>query len=71
MKSEELKDRLQSLLDSDIAAYEIERQTGVGRALLGRYRDGTNSLDNMTIATAGKLEAYGQTQGLYHDKGWV
>lgn len=66
MKSQELKERIAILLDSEVTAYSIEMDTGVSRALISRYRNGENSIENMTIGVANKLEKYGLKNGLYN-----
>lgn len=66
MKSQELKERIDILLDSEVTAYSIEMDTGVSRALISRYRNGENSIENMTIGVANKLEKYGLKNGLYN-----
>lgn len=66
MKSQELKERIAILLDSEVTAYSIEMDTGVSRALISRYRNGENSIENMTIGVAKKLEKYGLKNGLYN-----
>lgn len=49
---------IQSLLDSDISAYQIEKSTDVSRAKIGRLRNEKNKVDDLSLATIEKLYNY-------------
>lgn len=54
----EVYEVIQKLLDSEITAYQIEKDTGISRAKIGRLKNGKNDLKNSSLETAGKLYEY-------------
>lgn len=54
----EIYQTIEHLLDSEITAYQIEKDTGISRAKIGRLKNGKNNLDNLSLETAGKLYEY-------------
>ncbi|MBO1213754.1 helix-turn-helix domain-containing protein [Staphylococcus nepalensis] len=54
----EIYQTIEHLLDSKITAYQIEKDTGISRAKIGRLKNGKNNLDNLSLETAGKLYEY-------------
>lgn len=63
--SEKLAERIRIVLDSDETSYAIEKETGISRASISRYRRGQLGSINMTIETAQKFEKFGIKYGLY------
>ncbi|MBU7218585.1 Trp family transcriptional regulator [Staphylococcus gallinarum] len=54
----EVYDTIQQLLDSEKTAYQIEKDTGVSRAKIGRLKKGKNDIDNLSLASAKVLYEY-------------
>lgn len=54
----EIYQTIQQLLDSEITAYQIEKDTGISRAKIGRLKHGKNDLNNLSLETASKLYEY-------------
>ena len=54
----EIYQTIQKLLDSEITAYQIEKDTGISRAKIGRLKNGKNDLNNLSLETASKLYEY-------------
>lgn len=54
----EVYQTIQKLLDSEITAYQIEKDTGISRAKIGRLKNGKNDLNNLSLESAGKLYKY-------------
>lgn len=54
----EVYDTIQKLLESDKTAYQIEKETGVSRAKIGRLKNGKNNIDNLSLASAKVLYEY-------------
>ncbi|MBF7029746.1 Trp family transcriptional regulator [Staphylococcus kloosii] len=54
----EVYQTIKRLLESEITAYQIEKDTGISRAKIGRLKNGKNDLNNLSIETAGKLYEY-------------
>ena len=52
---EQAESEIKELLDSNMTSYEIGKRSGVSRQMVDRYRDGTNTIENMTFKTAKKL----------------
>ena len=52
---EQAEAEIKGLLDSGMTSYEIGKRSGVSRQMVDRYRDGTNTIENMTFKTAKKL----------------
>ncbi|MDU0450754.1 hypothetical protein BUY00_11175 [Staphylococcus chromogenes] len=46
------------LLYSNITSYQIEKETGVSRAKIGRLRNEKNKVSDLTLTTAEKLYLY-------------
>lgn len=67
MSGETLLKRVKWVLDSNISAYEIEKQTDIPRVSIGRYRNGKTLIINMTLETAMKLEKFGLDNGLFYE----
>ena len=53
-----VKRTVQNLLTSNITSYQIEKESGVSRAKIGRLRNGKNKIDDLTLGTAEKLYNY-------------
>lgn len=53
---------IEALLESDITAYQIEKDTGIMRAAISRYRNDIDSVLNMTIQTGIKLTRYARAK---------
>ncbi|UXU63323.1 trp operon repressor [Staphylococcus agnetis] len=53
-----VKHIIKSLLESNVTSYQIEKETGVSRAKIGRLRNGKNKIDDLTLDTAEKLYNY-------------
>ena len=49
---------IKKLLDSNIPANRIQKATGIQRANIGYYRNGTYSLSQMTLGVAYQLSSY-------------
>lgn len=49
---------VEKLISSDIKANQIERETGVSRAKIGRLRKGINCIDDLSFKTIKKLYDY-------------
>lgn len=59
---------IQKLLDSDKTAYQIERDTGISRAKIGRLKNGKNDLNNLSLASTKALYEYAinlNSEGFY------
>ncbi|MEX2947711.1 hypothetical protein ABH521_000845 [Staphylococcus warneri] len=54
----EVYNTLKNLIDSDVTAYQIEKETGVSRAKIGRLKNNINSFKNLSLETAEKLYNY-------------
>lgn len=54
----DVKKTVQLLLESDITSYQIEKDTGVSRAKLGRLRNHKNKIDDLSLSTIEKLYNY-------------
>lgn len=50
--------KVQAVINSNITAYEIEKQTGISRAQIGNYRNGKHDIMNMSLNNALKLQNY-------------
>ena len=50
--------KIEELLNSDISAYAISKDTNLTRAVINRYRTGETKLENMTIKVALKLQEF-------------
>lgn len=65
LTGETLLERVKQVLDSNISAYEIEKQTEITRVSISKYRNGKTLVNNMTLDTAIKLESFGRKNGLF------
>lgn len=54
----EIYQTIQKLLNSEITAYQIEKDTGISRAKIGRLKNGKNNINNLSLETTGKLYEY-------------
>ncbi|WP_436950171.1 hypothetical protein [Staphylococcus xylosus] len=54
----EIYQTIQKLLHSEITAYQIEKDTGISRAKIGRLKNGKNNINNLSLETTGKLYEY-------------
>lgn len=54
----EIYQTIQKLLNSEITAYQIEKDTGISRAKIGRLKNGKNNIDNLSLETTDKLYKY-------------
>ena len=52
---EHAEHEIKRLLDSGMTSYEIGKRSGIAITVIGRYRKGTNAIENMTLKTAKKL----------------
>ncbi|WP_056990829.1 hypothetical protein [Liquorilactobacillus mali] len=50
--------KIEDLLNSDVSAYSISKNTNLTRAVINRYRTGETKLENMTIRVALKLQEF-------------
>lgn len=53
-----MRKEIQSLLDSDISANQIERETKVSKAIISKLRNKQRNLDDITLKTAETLYKY-------------
>lgn len=53
-----MRKEIEKLLQSDITAYRIFKDTGVPYGNIDRLRNGSSSLDNLTLKNAEKLYNY-------------
>ncbi|HGH5431382.1 TPA: hypothetical protein ACJI4S_002204 [Staphylococcus pseudintermedius] len=53
-----VKHTIKNLLESGVTSYQIEKETSVSRAKIGRLRNGKNKIDNLTLETIEKLYNY-------------
>lgn len=51
-------DNIQALIESDISAWQIEKETGISRMNITNYRNGKGEIVNMSLANAIKLSEY-------------
>lgn len=49
---------INTLLQSDVTSYRIQKDTGIRRQKIDRYRKGQSELKNMTLDVAEKLYKY-------------
>lgn len=50
-----LKDKVRSVLDSNLSQYAISKRTGVSQGSLSALRNGTKEIGKLSIDTAQKL----------------
>ena len=50
--------KIEELLNSNVSAYAISKDTNLTRAVINRYRTGETKLENMTIRVALKLQEF-------------
>lgn len=53
-----MRKKIQKLLESDISAYKIAKDTGVTQSKISCLRSGTIKIENITLAIAEKLALY-------------
>ncbi|RAI79288.1 DNA-binding protein [Macrococcoides goetzii] len=53
-----MRKEIQSLLDSNISANQIERDTKVSKAVISKLRNKQRNLDDITLKTAETLYEY-------------
>lgn len=53
-----MRKEIQSLLDSNISANQIERDTGISKAVISKLRNEQRKLDDITLKTAEILYEY-------------
>ncbi|MCY9807009.1 hypothetical protein OXT66_05520 [Lentilactobacillus senioris] len=53
-----IEEIIKQLLDSDISAYRIAKDTGVSQSIITRLRNGDRTIDQLTVGTAQKLIDY-------------
>ncbi|MFP4921048.1 hypothetical protein ACJVVW_09515 [Staphylococcus coagulans] len=53
-----VKHTIKNLLESGVTSYQIEKETSVSRAKIGRLRNGKNKIDDLTLETIEKLYNY-------------
>mgnify|MGYP004708042861 CR=1 FL=1 len=53
-----LKAQIQELLDSDISAYRIGKESGVSQPIITQLRNGHRSIGRLTVNSAQKLIDY-------------
>ena len=53
-----MRKKIQKLLESDISAYKIAKDTGVTQSKISGLRSGTIKIENITLAIAEKLALY-------------
>ncbi|QVK12803.1 XRE family transcriptional regulator [Weissella ceti] len=51
-----LRDKVQAVLDSDLSSYALNKEYGINASKIGRLRSGKNSIDDISLAFAEKLE---------------
>ncbi|MGF7436735.1 hypothetical protein [Lentilactobacillus senioris] len=57
-----IEEIIKQLLDSDISAYRIAKDTGVSQSIITRLRNGDRTIDQLTVGTAQKLIDYWNSQ---------
>lgn len=57
-----IKELVKQLLDSNISAYRIAKDTGVSQSVITRLRNGQREVDQITVGTAQKLIDYWKSQ---------
>lgn len=50
--------KIEELLNSNVSAYAISKDTNLTRAVINRYRTGETKIENMTIRVALKLQEF-------------
>lgn len=53
-----IKENIKALLDSEVSAYQISKDTGIDRARLGRLKKGEIDIGRLTLDTALILNNY-------------
>ncbi|MCW0953016.1 XRE family transcriptional regulator [Weissella ceti] len=51
----DMRSKIQWVLDSDMSAYYIMKETGVSDSKISRLRNGKNTIDKMSFGMAEKL----------------
>ena len=52
---------IQKLIDSDISAYQITKNTGLSGTVINEIRRGKRKIENLTLETGFKLSNYWKT----------
>lgn len=55
---ENIFNEINTLLQSDVTSYRIQKDTGIRQQMIDRYRKGQSELKNMTLDVAEKLYNY-------------
>ncbi|UXV48996.1 hypothetical protein MUA68_14680 (plasmid) [Staphylococcus aureus] len=54
----DLKQKINKLLESDVTGYKIHKATGISQARISDLRKGKRTIGNLTVDTALKLYEY-------------
>lgn len=54
----DLREKIKAILDSDISAYRIAKETGVPQPNISNLRNGKREIGNLTVDVAEKLGKY-------------
>ena len=57
----EYKQVIKKLIESEIAGYQIYKNTLINQAIISTLRNGKRDLDNLSLKNAEKLYQYGKT----------
>lgn len=57
-----IEEIIKQLLDSDISAYRIAKDTGVSQSIITRLRNGDRAVGKIQVETAQKLIDYWKSQ---------
>lgn len=63
-----IKENIQKLLDSDITNYRIYKDTGIAQSTLSDLKNGKTTIDSMRLDNALKLNEYFLKN--FNKKGW-
>lgn len=53
-----IRDEIQELLDSNLSAYRIAKESGVAQAVITKLRNGDRKIENLTVESGQKLMDY-------------
>lgn len=56
--------KILKLLNSDVSAYQIEKNTGISRMAIGNLKNGTSEVSKMVASNAYILSEYAKTLGM-------
>lgn len=62
-----MRQTIEKLINSDISAYQIQKETGVNESAIRHLRKGRRKLGGLTLDTAEKLYDYAVILGLDKD----